>query len=160
MSCLVSALSAVFCSGLVTCSADNSMFIIVTHCTTTSKESTCRIICMLCQRTSPKRWFAKVSVTSYSDVTNSGYLVTMKTIGHWSILEFGRRAYNQAVAPGITRPLHASGWEPDKRCLGAAHGSLDRGWEPLIYFFSNIVAGLLPTRLQSAFYGVGIFSQH
>ena len=23
------------------------------------------------------------------------------------ILEFGRGAYNQAVAPGITRPLHA-----------------------------------------------------
>ena len=33
----------------------------------------------------------------------------MATIRHCSTLEFGRGgAYNQAVAPGITRPLHAS----------------------------------------------------
>jgi len=36
------------------------MFIAVAHCTTTIKESPCRIICMLCQQTSPKRWFANI----------------------------------------------------------------------------------------------------
>jgi len=51
-------------------------------------------------------------MTWYCDVTNSVYLVTMTTIRHCSILEFGRRASNQAVAPEITRPLHATarGW--------------------------------------------------
>jgi len=34
----------------------------------------------------------------------------MTTTCHCSILEFGRGAYNQAVAPGITRPLHATDW--------------------------------------------------
>jgi len=34
------------------------MFIPVTHCTTTTKESACRIICILRQQSSPKRWFA------------------------------------------------------------------------------------------------------
>jgi len=32
----------------------------------------------------------------------------MITIRHCTILEFGRGASNQAVAPGITRPLHAT----------------------------------------------------
>jgi len=32
----------------------------------------------------------------------------MTTIRHCSILEFGRGASNQVVAPGITRPLHAA----------------------------------------------------
>ena len=37
------------------------MFITVTHCTTTSMESACIIcICMLCQQTSQKRWFANM----------------------------------------------------------------------------------------------------
>jgi len=51
-----------------------------------------------------------VNMTSYCDVTNSVYPVTMTTIGlrHCSILEFGRGASNQAVALGITRPLHAT----------------------------------------------------
>jgi len=41
----------------------------------------------------------------------SVYPVTMTTIelSHCLILEFGRGASNQAVAPGITRPLHATG---------------------------------------------------
>jgi len=47
-------------------------------------------------------------MTSYHDVTNNVYSVTMTTIRHSSILEFGRGASNQAVAPGITRPLHAT----------------------------------------------------
>jgi len=63
---------------------------------------------MLCQQTSPKRWFANVDITSYCDVPNSIYSVTMTTINHCSILEFGRGASNQAVVPGITRPLHAT----------------------------------------------------
>jgi len=63
---------------------------------------------MLCQQTSPKRWFANVNMTSYCDVTNSVYPVTMTTKRHCSILQFGRGASNQAVAPGITSPLHAT----------------------------------------------------
>jgi len=47
-------------------------------------------------------------MTSYHDVTNNVYSVTMTTIRHCSIQEFGRGASNQAVAPGITRPLHAT----------------------------------------------------
>ena len=62
---------------------------------------------MLCQQTSPKHWFANADMTSKCDITNSLYQVTMTTIRHWSILEIGRGAYNQVVAPGITRPLHA-----------------------------------------------------
>ena len=65
-------------------------------------------IWMLCEETSPKRWFANVNMTSCCDVTNSVYPVTMTTIHHCSTLEFGRGASNQAVAPGITRPLHAT----------------------------------------------------
>jgi len=49
-----------------------------------------------------------MNMTSYCDITNGIYPVTMTTISHCSILEFGRGAYNQAVAPGITRPLHAT----------------------------------------------------
>jgi len=84
------------------------MLITVTHCTT-SKESVYRIVCMLCQQTSPKRWFANVNMTSYCDVTNSVYAVTMTTIRHCSMWEFGYGAYNHEVAPGITRPLHRGG---------------------------------------------------
>jgi len=47
-------------------------------------------------------------MASYCDVTNSVYPVTMTTIRHCSILEFGRGAANQAVDPGITRPLHTT----------------------------------------------------
>jgi len=47
-------------------------------------------------------------MTSYCDVTNSAYPVSMTTIRHCSILEFGSGASNQAVAPGITRLLHAT----------------------------------------------------
>jgi len=53
--------------------------------------------------------FAHVNMTSYRDVTNNVYLVTVTTMGlrHCSILEFEfiRGASNHAVAPGITRPL-------------------------------------------------------
>jgi len=48
------------------------------------------------------------------DVTNSVYPVTMTTIRHYSILEFGRRAYNQAVAPrtspDLCTPLFPPNW--------------------------------------------------
>jgi len=74
------------------------MFITVTHCTTTSKESACRIICTVCQQSSPKRWCANMNMMSYSGVTNSVYTVAITTIGHCSKLEFGRGAYNQAFA--------------------------------------------------------------
>jgi len=84
------------------------MIIAVTHYTTTSKERACKIICMLCQQTSPKRWFANVNMTSYCDITNSLYPVTMTTIRHCSILEFGEGHTIKAVAPGITKPLHVT----------------------------------------------------
>ena len=45
---------------------------------------------MLCEQTSPKRWLAKVNMTSYCDVTNSVYPITTTTIRHCSIVEFGR----------------------------------------------------------------------
>jgi len=63
---------------------------------------------MFCQQTSPKRWFTNMNMTSYCDVTNSVYPETMTTVRHCAILEFGMGAYNQAVAPGITRPLHCT----------------------------------------------------
>jgi len=67
-------------------------------------------ICMLCQQTSPKRWFANVNMASCCGVTNSVYPGTMTTIRHCSILEFGRKASNQAGALSITRALHTTGW--------------------------------------------------
>jgi len=45
---------------------------------------------VLCQKSSPKRWFANVNMTSYCDVTNMEYPVTITTIRHCSIIEFGR----------------------------------------------------------------------
>jgi len=36
-------------------------------------------------QTSPKRWFANVNMTSYYDVTNNVYPITMTTIHHCSI---------------------------------------------------------------------------
>jgi len=45
-------------------------------------------------------------MTSHCDVTNSVYLVAMTIMHHCSILEFGRGVFNQAIAPGISRPLH------------------------------------------------------
>jgi len=39
----------------------------------------------------------------------------MTTIHHCSILEFSKGASNQAVAPGITGPLHATGCSGDSR---------------------------------------------
>ena len=53
-----------------------------------------------------------VNMTSYCDVTNSVYPVIMTTIRHCSILEFGTGASNQAVTPGITRPLHTTAQGP------------------------------------------------
>jgi len=47
-------------------------------------------------------------MTSYYDVTCSVYPVTMTIIGRCSILEFGKGSSNQAVAPGISRPLHVT----------------------------------------------------
>jgi len=55
------------------------MFIQVTHCTTTTEESACRLICRLPQKTSSKRWFAIANMRSYYDVANSVYPVTMTT---------------------------------------------------------------------------------
>ena len=45
---------------------------------------------------------------SDDETSDSTALVTVTTIGHCLILEFGKGAYNEAVAQGITRPLHAT----------------------------------------------------
>ena len=55
-----------------------------------------------------KALVVNLNMTSYCDVINSVYPITMTTIHRCSILAFGRGASDQAVAPGITRPLHAS----------------------------------------------------
>jgi len=62
---------------------------------------------------------ANLNMTSHCDVPNSVYPVTMTTMGlrHCSILELGRGASNQVVAPGITRPLHAIDRTSLKKCL-------------------------------------------
>ena len=67
------------------------------------------MICMLRQHTSAKRWFANGNMTSYCDVKNGIYPVTMTTIRYCSILEFGRGHTIKQAAPGITRPLHTIG---------------------------------------------------
>jgi len=56
--------------------------ITVTHYTTTSEESSCRIMHMFVSKTSPKRWFASMNITSYCDVTINLFPVTMTTIRH------------------------------------------------------------------------------
>jgi len=56
-------------------------------------------------------------MTSGCDVTNSVCPVAKTTIRHCSTLAFVRGAYNQAVAPGITRPLHATGRGAIEICL-------------------------------------------
>jgi len=55
-----------------------------------------------------KTLLANLNMTSQYDVTNGVYPVTMTTIRHCSILEFGRGASNQAVEPVIARPLHVT----------------------------------------------------
>jgi len=55
-----------------------------------------------------KRWFANVNMMSYCDVTNSAHPATMTKTPYCSVLPFDRGAYNQAVALGIIRILHAS----------------------------------------------------
>jgi len=50
-----------------------------------------------------------VNMTSSYDVTNCVYPVKMTNIHHCSILEFGKGPTNQAVAPGIIIPRHATG---------------------------------------------------
>jgi len=81
------------------------------------------------------------------DVTNSVYPVTIR---HCSLLEFDRGASNQAIAPGITRPLH---WLV--HCLGELSLSkLPRGdgttetwtffnWVPKLYFMFSVATTYL-----------------
>jgi len=59
---------------------------------------------------------AKLLVCTHEyDVINSVYAVTMTNISlcHSLILDFDRGTSTQAVAPGTTRPLHATGLETD-----------------------------------------------
>jgi len=54
-----------------------------------------------------KRWRRNVNMSSYCDVTKNVYPVTMDTIHHCSILEFGKGHTIQQVVPGITRGMYA-----------------------------------------------------
>ena len=40
-------------------------------------------MCILCQQTSPKRWFGNRTMTSFCDVTNSANQIQMTTQCHW-----------------------------------------------------------------------------
>jgi len=71
---------------------------------------------MLRQQTSLKRWFAYVNMTSDCYVTNNVCPVLITTMRHCSTLEFGRGASNEAVTPGITRPLHVTDCRPRYIC--------------------------------------------
>jgi len=42
-----------------------------------------RKICILCQQTSPKRWFGNRTMTSFCDVTNSAHQIQMTTLCRW-----------------------------------------------------------------------------
>jgi len=40
-------------------------------------------MCILCQQTSPKRWFGNRTITSFCDVTNSAHQIQMTTLCRW-----------------------------------------------------------------------------
>jgi len=40
-------------------------------------------MCILCQQTSPKRWFGNRTMTSFCDVTNSAHRIQMTTLCRW-----------------------------------------------------------------------------
>jgi len=106
--CSVLALSAVLCYGHVTWSADNSCSLQWHIVQQWERRVRVEIMCMLCQQTSSKCWFANVNIMSYFDVTNSVFPLTITTICHYSILEFRRGACNPAVArasPDVRTPL-------------------------------------------------------
>jgi len=56
-------------------------------------------------------------MTSCCDVTHIVCPITKTTIRHCSTLAFVRKAYNQAVALSITRPLHVTGRGTIEICL-------------------------------------------
>jgi len=45
-----------------------------------NKGTACRRVCLLCQQTSPKRWFENMNMTSNCDVINSAHQMQMTTI--------------------------------------------------------------------------------
>jgi len=49
---------------------------------TQNTESVCRRICIMCQQTSPKRWFGNLNITSNCDVTNSAHQMQITTTCH------------------------------------------------------------------------------
>jgi len=42
-----------------------------------------RKMCILCQQTSPKRWFGDRIMTSFCDITNSAHQIQMTTLCRW-----------------------------------------------------------------------------
>ena len=67
--------------------------------------------------------FAKTLVPN--PITNSVYAVTMTTIRQCSILELCRGASNQAIAPGITRPLRATAYASTKNTENSQNFNLE-----------------------------------
>ena len=119
MNCSVLALSAVFCSGLLTWSAD-------VHCSDTLRRVHALQNNMHVVSTNfAKRLFAIVNMLSNCDVTNSVYLVTMTTIRHCSILEFGQvHTIKQSprASTDLCTPLRVGlrvAIAPGPRCKGA-----------------------------------------
>ena len=84
----------------------------MTRCTTTTKsnETARRIICMLCQQTSPKRWFANMNITSNCTVTNSVYTVPIGTLRHCSKQEFGRGHKTKQLIRASSDLCTPQGW--------------------------------------------------
>ena len=54
-------------------------------------------ICILCQKTSSKRWFGNMNMTSNCDVTNSGHQMQMTTTCHWMTPPWEFSAYATAL---------------------------------------------------------------
>jgi len=75
------------------------MFNAVIHCIINSKESVSSIICILCQQTLSKRWFANVNMMSYCDVTNSAHPATMTKTPYCSVLQFDKEAHTIKQLP-------------------------------------------------------------
>ena len=79
MNSCVAALNS-FSSDILTWSAD-SLYSVQWH--TKIRGVACRRVWILCQQTSPNRWFGNMNMTSNCDVTNTAHQKQMTTICHW-----------------------------------------------------------------------------
>ena len=91
------------------------MFIKVTHCTITGKESTCGTTCTLCHFSKPT---PNVKMTSYCNATNNVYPVTLTTIRHstaqcYNLLKVHTIKQLARASPDLVTPLIVPHW---KKC--------------------------------------------